>query len=190
MISNTPAVPAGLIREPWVLWTGRHRLLVRPSGRGDLAALARMHRRCSARSLLNRYRRGGCAPAVAALEIEVRNPYSVVAVGIDGEVVAAGAVRRDPAHGGSSAELGLLVEDRWQRQGIGTDLAGHLAGVAYLTGVDELIAYPATAPGVAQRLMTDIGRSRLILEPEPHLHTALTRSAELGLGAVRRRLAG
>lgn len=189
MINGVTAVPPGLIREPWVLWVGHRRFLVRPTRRADLAAVAWMHRRCSARSLLDRYRRGGCAPTVAALDVELRNPYGVLAVGTDGEVVAVGAVRRDPTHGRRCAEIGVLVEDRWQRRGIGTDLAEHLAGVAYVTGVHELIAYPATSPVKAQRLMTEIGRSRLVREPELHVHTVLSRSAELGLGAVRQRLA-
>ena len=189
MISDVLAVPPGLLREPWVLRAGHRRFLVRPTGGGDLAAVARMHRRCSARSLLDRYRRGGCAPTVAALEVELRNPYGVLVVGTDGEVVAVAALRRDPAHGEACAEIGVLVEDRWQRQGIGTDLAGHLAGVAYARGVQELIAYPATSPRAAHRLMIDIGRSRLVREPELHLHTALPPSAALGLGTVRQRLA-
>lgn len=189
MISSVSAVPPGLIREPWLLWAGHRRFLVRPARRADLAAVARMHRRCSARSLLDSYRRGGCAPTGAALDVELRNPYGVLAIGTDGEVVAVGAVRRDPAHSARYAEISLLVEDRWQRHGLGTDLAAHLAGMAYTTGVQELVAYPATSPRAAQRLMTEIGRSRLVRDPELHLHTALAPSAELGLGAVRQRLA-
>ncbi len=41
----------------------------------------------------------------------------------DGAAIALASCRTDPAGG---AELGLLVEDRWQRQGIGTRMLGGL----------------------------------------------------------------
>jgi hypothetical protein len=42
-----------------------------------------------------------------------------------GEVVATAVASADPAHGRDSAEVGLLVADGWQGQGIGRErLAG------------------------------------------------------------------
>ncbi|MBN9619760.1 MAG: hypothetical protein J0H43_08520, partial [Actinobacteria bacterium] len=63
-----------LVDEAWTLRVGRHPLLVRPSGVRDLPGLARMHGRCSARSLLDRYRTGGRPPTVAALDLALRRP--------------------------------------------------------------------------------------------------------------------
>jgi GNAT superfamily N-acetyltransferase len=181
---------ADLVRQPWTLRVGRHPLTVRPSTARDLAAVARMHRRCSARSLLDRYRCGGRPPAVAALDRALRRPYSIVAALPTGEVVARGSLEPDGVHGEYCIQVGLLVEDRWQRLGIGSELMCHLAGVAQVAGYHELIAYPATAVHAAQRLMIEVGRTRMVPDAEAHLHTYLSESSGLGLGSVRQRLAG
>lgn len=179
----------GLLDEPWMLRVGHRPLLVRPSTARDLTAVAQMHGRCSARSLLDRYRRGGRPPAVVALDAGLRGPYSVVAVTAAGDVVATGAVAPDGVHSHRCAEVGLLVEDGWQHLGLGTELLSHLAGVAQVAGFEELIAYPATALGVGQRLMIRVGRTRQVSDTELHLHTYLPESAALGIGSVRLRLA-
>jgi GNAT superfamily N-acetyltransferase len=179
-----------LARAPWTLRVGTTPMLVRPSSARDLAAVARMHARCSPRALLDRYRAGGRPPAVAALDHDLRGPYGVVVTLADGSVVAHGSVARDRTHNPLCAAIGLLVQDSWQRRGIGSELTAHLAGVAYAAGFAELIAYPATAVFATQRLMIEVGRTRMVPEADPHLHTYLADSASLGLGAVRQRLAG
>lgn len=181
---------AALVRRPWPLRVGREALIVRPSAGRDLAAVAQMHRRCSARSLLNRYRSGGRPPAVVALDLALRRPYSVVAVTECGVVVATGFLAHDGIHSQDCVEVGLLVEDAWQRRGIGTELMCHLAGAAQVAGYGELIAYPATAVPAVQRLMIEVGRTRMVPDADTHLHTYLSGSSSLGLGSVRRRLAG
>lgn len=181
---------AALARAPWTLRVGRTPLVVRPSSARDLAGVARMHSRCSARSLLDRYRAGGRPPAVAALDQMLRRPDTVVAVTAEGDVVAAATLSRDVSHSHFCAELGLIVEDGWQRLGIGIELTTHMAGLAQSAGFHELICYPATAMAAAQRLMIDVGRTRLVPDVDAHLHTYLPESATLGLGPVRQRLAG
>ncbi|HKC28146.1 MAG TPA: GNAT family N-acetyltransferase [Jatrophihabitans sp.] len=181
---------AELIRQPWTLRVGRHPLVVRLSSVHDLAAVARMHARCSARSLLDRYRSGGRAPAVAALDRLLRRPYTIVAATAAGDIIALGNLEPDGSHNEMCVEVGLLVEDGWQRLGIGTELMTHLAGVAQVAGYHELIAYPATATHAAQRLMVEVGRTRMVPGPELHMHTYLSEAASLGLGSVRERLAG
>ena len=177
-------------RQSWTLRVDRYPVLVRPARPRDLAAVARMHRRCSARSLLDRYRCGGRAPSAVALDRELRNPLGYVATMPDGSVMATASIQRDRNHHYLCAEVQLLVEDRWQRHGIGGDLMSHLAGVAQVAGFTELIAYPATAMDAAQRLMIGVGRTRLVPDEDVHLHTYLPESATLGLGSVRERLAG
>ncbi len=140
-----------LARRPWVLRVGAESMIVRPTTARDIAAVAQMHRRCSARSLLDRYRSGGRPPAVAALDWALRNPLSFAASLSDGSVVATVSIRRDAAHSYVCAEVELLVEDRWQRLGVGSELMSHIAGVAQVAGYTELIAYPATAIAAAQR---------------------------------------
>lgn len=179
-----------LIHRPWTLRAGRQPLIVRPSSAHDLASVARMHTRCSARSLLDRYRCGGRAPAVAALDRVVRRPYTIVAATAAGDIVAVGVLEPDSSHNEFCVGAGLLVEDGWQRLGIGTELMAHLAGIAHVAGYHELIAYPATATQAAQRLMIEVGRTRIVPGPEVHLHTYLPEAASLGLGSVRERLAG
>lgn len=189
-ITSSDSNSAHLVDETWVLRVGRQSLLIRPSSVRDLPALARMHSRCSARSLLDRYRAGGRPPTVAALDSALRRPLGIVAVTPTGDVVASGSLGRDPAHSERCAEVGLLIEDSWQGLGIGRELITHLAGVAQVVGFHELIAYPATAVVAAQRLMLEIGRTRQVPDTDLHLHTFVPDSAALGLGAVRQRLAG
>jgi GNAT superfamily N-acetyltransferase len=179
-----------LAREPWLLRRRNQPLLVRPSEIRDLAAVAHLHSRCSARALLDRYRRGGRQPAVASLDRMLRDPATQVVVAPDGSIIAIGTAARDPLHRPHCAEVGVLVDDSWYRSGIGTALMRHLAGTAHAAGYQELIAYPGTRPDAAQRLMIDVGRTRMVPDPEDHLHTYLHESCTLGLGAVRQRLAG
>jgi GNAT superfamily N-acetyltransferase len=181
---------AALARKPWTLRVGRYPLLVRPTSPRDLAAVAQMHSRCSARSLLDRYRSGGRPPAVAALDAALRGPYSVVAASATGDVVATGMLEPDRLHNEPCIQVALLVEDGWQRLRVGTELMTHLAGVAQVAGYQELIAYPATALPAVQRLMVEVGRTRMVPDTEAHLHTYLSESSSLGLGSVRQRLAG
>lgn len=181
---------AAVIDKPWVLRVGHWPLLVRPCTVRDLTAVARMHGRCSPRSLLDRYRRGGRPPAIAALDASLRRRYGIVAVTAEGAVVAMGTLAPDGVHNHRCAEVGLLVEDRWQHLGIGTELLSHLAGIAQLAGNRELIAYPATALGTVQRMMIGVGRTRQVPDTHLHLHTWLPESAALGIGSVRQRLAG
>ena len=179
-----------LAREPWGLPARGVPLLVRPSSVRDLPAVARMHGRCSPQSLLDRYRTGGRAPAVAAVDHALRQRGTVVAIAPSGEIVAVATLEDDPNHHHFCARVGVLVEDKWQRRGIGAELVTHAAGVAHACGYKELISYPGTATRVAQRLAIEVGRSRAVPDDEAHLHTYLPESAGLGLGFVRQRLAG
>ena len=178
-----------LVGQPWLTWAGPQPLLVRPGTLRDLAAVARLHSRCSARSLLGRYRCGGSSPAVAALDHTLRTRPSVVAVRPTGEVVAFGTLAADPRHGRHCVDIGVLVEDGWQGRGIGRDLVGHLAGIAHVAGHRELITYPATAVRATERLLVEVGPTRVVPGHVTHLHTYLSDSATLGLGSVRQRLA-
>jgi GNAT superfamily N-acetyltransferase len=180
-----------LARAPWTTRIGFQPILIRPSSAWDLAAVAQMHTRCSPRSLLDRYRHGGRPPAVGAVDRALRNPLSFVALTRQGDVVAVGSLARDPHHAATCAEVGVLVEDSWQKRGLGSELTAHLAGAAQVAGFTELIAYPATAVPAVQRLMLEIGRTRVVPQSgDMHLHTYLAEGATLGLGSVRERLAG
>lgn len=180
---------AQFAREPWILRVDRTPLLVRPSTQRDLAAIARMHARCSARTLLDRYPNGGRPPALALLERIARHEGTVVATTPRADVVAVASLAADANHGAASAELGLLVEDEWQRLGIGSELLAHVAGAAHAAGFRELIAYPAIASRRVHHMLLQVGHTRRVPDARPHLHTYLPDDAILGLGAVRQRLA-
>jgi GNAT superfamily N-acetyltransferase len=178
------------IQRPWLLPVRSTSLQVRPAVPGDLQALAAMHSRCSARSLLDRYRAGGRGASVAALQRQLRRPLAFVAVTPRGAVVAFGIAAIDSNHSRDSAEIGLLVEDGWQGVGIGRELLAHLAGAAAVCGYRELIAYTATSVVPMQHLLVEVGHCRVVGDvTHSHLHTSLPESAALGLGSVRDRMA-
>ena len=70
-------------------------------------------------------------------------------------------------------------------------MLAHIAGSALVAGYSELIVYPATSVGAVQRLLVEVGHTRVIPHPaRAHLHTFLPESAGLGLGPMQERLAG
>jgi GNAT superfamily N-acetyltransferase len=190
-VAFTESRTAALVHEPWKLRVGGAQLTVRPSTEFDLAGTAIMHRRCSARSLLGRYRLGGRAPAVIALDRQLRAPLSFVvtvpqADTIPAAIIATAIVGTDTSHGPDSAEIAVLVEDSWQAQGIGRELVRHLAGTAALVGYTKLVAYPGPSRSAVQRMMIRIGTTTMIeSEDGAHLHTVPPPRAVEGLGPLR-----
>jgi GNAT superfamily N-acetyltransferase len=57
---------------------------------------------------------------------------------------------------GSSAELGVLVEDAWQRHGIGRHLVAHLIAVAPARHITELTASVLTQNGKVADLLRQV----------------------------------
>ncbi|SDI92577.1 L-amino acid N-acyltransferase YncA [Frankineae bacterium MT45] len=179
-----------LVPHPWLLRVERTTLTIRPVHPRELSAVAAMHSRCSPRTLLDRFRTGGKGPSVLAMDQMVRSSLSFVAATSRGEIVAMAVAEPDRLHSGDAADVGVLVEDKWQGKGIGRELLSHLAGAALVHGYSELITYTATSAADAQRLLLEIGATRVVNDRQrPHLHTYLPESAALGLGAVRERLA-
>jgi GNAT superfamily N-acetyltransferase len=196
-IGSPPDIPAGnanlaiWIRQPWMVRVDRQNVLLRGTSPRDLGAVAAMHTRCSAQAMLDRYRAGGRAPSSVAVERLLRRTLAFVACTARGDIVAMAVAVTDPAHAVRGADIGVLVEDQWQRRGLGRELITHLAGAAFVCGYSELIAYVGTSAVPAGRLLAEVGRTRAVLDgPCPHLHTVLSESTTLGLGAVRERLAG
>lgn len=103
----------------------------------DIRALVEMHDRCSAETLSRRYhspmRR--LSARLARAMLLPRDGFSLVLPAGDGDgVVAMGMVSfRDDV-----VEAALLVEDRWQRRGHGTELLRALAREAARRGASEL----------------------------------------------------
>ena len=177
-------VSTDTVRAPWLLPVDGTILTVRGAGPQDLPGVALMHSRCSAKTLLDRYRTGGRAPGVIILDRQLREALSYVVTTEEGRIIATAQVSADTAHPIGSAEISMLVEDQWQTLGIGRGVLRHCAAAASSSGYRQLIAYPGTTPGVIQRLMLGVGTTRVVAEPQRHLHTSLPASAQYGLGNV------
>lgn len=178
------------VRQPWMVRVGRDNLLIRGTTPRDLTAVAATHGRCSARSLLDRYRMGGQAPSAVALERMLRRTLAFVACTARGDVVAMAVAAPDRTHDEAAAEVGVLVQDDWQRRGLGREMLTHLSAGAYVCGYTQLISYTAVNVAPAHRLLTVIGRTYSVPDPHvPHLHTYLTEASALGLAAVREHMA-
>jgi GNAT superfamily N-acetyltransferase len=113
---------------------------IRPVRPDDAAELDALMARCS---LDTRYRRF-FAP-VRSMPIEYRDGVlagdpcrhdALVVQQPTGEIIALASLVAAPA----GAELGLLVEDRWQRQGLGTTLVHELVARARERGVRQMRA--------------------------------------------------
>jgi GNAT superfamily N-acetyltransferase len=176
---------------PWRLRAGGRSLLIRQATSRDLEAVAGLHRRSSAASLLERYRLGGRAPSVIAVAQMLRSPLAYVAVERTGATIALAVAQADPHHGPNSAQVGVLVEDSHQGMGIGREMLAQVSGAALVAGYDELVAYPGESVLLAAAFMAKTGSTRIVSDPEiSHLHTIIPAVAALGIGAVRERLAG
>jgi L-amino acid N-acyltransferase YncA len=118
-------------------------VVLRPGTLADASAVVAMHARCSAETVYRRYH--APMPRVsrrfARSLLAPAGGTSLVAT-VGGEVVAIGMLAPDrsehdgPVH---SIEAGLMVEDRWQRQGLGARLLHELAVAAAHTGHDEMV---------------------------------------------------
>ena len=178
-------------QQPWRLRAGGRSLLIRQATSRDLEAVAGLHRRSSAGSLLERYRLGGRAPSVIAVAQLLKSPLAFVAVERGGAIVALAVAHADAHHGPNSAQFGVLVEDAHQHAGIGREMLAQVSGAALVAGYDEFIAYPGESVLPAAAFMAKTGSTRIVSDPEvSHLHTIIPSVAALGIGAVRERMAG
>jgi predicted N-acetyltransferase YhbS len=179
------------VRQPWMVRVGSENVLIRGSSPRDFGPVAAMHARTSARSLLEGYRTGGRAPSAVGLERVLRRTLAFVACTGRGEVIGLASAAADATHAGSAADIGVLVEDNWQRRGLGREMITHLAAAAYVCGYSQLITYTGPSTIAPTQLLTGVGRTYAVLDdPAPHLHTYLSESTTLGLGAIREHLAG
>jgi GNAT superfamily N-acetyltransferase len=132
-----------------VLRTGK------PSDADDVAAL---HQRCSMRTLFARYHAGVRTVPRRWLHRLLSPPRGLTVLAVAGsEVVAVGQLigMTEPRR----AEVSLLVEDEWQRRGVGTALLSHLASLARGGGFDELVGWCLPAEDALARTAARAGLS-------------------------------
>ncbi|MFE0651465.1 GNAT family N-acetyltransferase [Streptomyces sp. NPDC059534] len=112
-------------------------ITVRRADQRDLAAARAMHDRCSARTLGLRYH-GPVGDANRYLDhlLSPRFGRTLAVQTTSGRLVALGHLLWD----GDETEVALMVEDDWQRRGIGSELLGRLVAMAEEAGCDSVYA--------------------------------------------------
>lgn len=117
-------------------------ITVRRADGSDLPAARAMHDRCSERTLGLRYH-GPVADADRYLGhlLSPRFGRTLAATTASGKLVALGHLLWD----GDETEVALLIEDDWQRRGIGSELLGRLIGMAVEAGCDSVYAVTQAA---------------------------------------------
>ncbi|WP_432169699.1 N-acetyltransferase family protein [Streptomyces sp. 1222.5] len=129
-----PRIPEG--RDVLTLPEGND-ITVRRIDTGDLPAAKAMHDRCSARTLGMRYH--GPVPDADRYLNHLLSPRfgrTLAAQTTSGRVVGLGHLLWD----GDETEIALLIEDAWQRRGIGAELLGRLVTMASEAGCDSVYA--------------------------------------------------
>ncbi|MFE2724133.1 GNAT family N-acetyltransferase [Kitasatospora sp. NPDC059327] len=112
-------------------------LTVRRADAGDHEAALAMHHRCSPETLRKRYH-GPVRDADRYLEhlLDARHGQTLAVEAADGRIVALGHLMWDD----DSAEVAVLVEDDWQRRGLGLDLMRRMAALSLEAGVETVYA--------------------------------------------------
>ncbi|MGW0699956.1 GNAT family N-acetyltransferase [Streptomyces sp. NPDC002867] len=112
-------------------------ITVRRADQGDVEAAVAMHERCSDRTLSLRYH-GPVGDANRYLNhlLSPRFGRTLAVQTASGRLVALGHLLWD----GDETEVALLVEDEWQRRGIGSELLGRLVALAAEAGCDSVYA--------------------------------------------------
>ncbi|TGZ19450.1 hypothetical protein DV517_44230 [Streptomyces sp. S816] len=112
-------------------------IAVRRIDTGELAAARAMHERCSARTLTLRYH-GPVGDADRYLQhlLSPRFGRTLAAQTSTGRIVGLGHLLWD----GDETEIALLIEDDWQRRGVGAELLRRLVGMAREAHCDSVYA--------------------------------------------------
>ncbi|MEV0850284.1 GNAT family N-acetyltransferase [Streptomyces sp. NPDC049954] len=129
-----PRLPSG--EEVCTLPRGEEVTVVR-ADTGDLAEARAMHERCSPATLALRYH-GPVRDADRYLNhlLSPRHGRTLAARNASGGLVALGHLLWD----GEETEVALLVEDAWQRRGVGARLLERLVAMAGAAGADSVYA--------------------------------------------------
>ncbi|MBQ0987396.1 GNAT family N-acetyltransferase [Streptomyces sp. F63] len=129
-----PRMPRG--RDVWTL-PGGSEITVRRADTADIPAAREMHERCSPETLRKRYH-GPVKDADRYLAhlLSPRFGRTLAVQTASGRLVALGHLMWD----GDETEVALLVEDAWQRRGIGGELLRRLAALAGEAGCESVYA--------------------------------------------------
>ncbi|PBC65371.1 GNAT family N-acetyltransferase [Streptomyces sp. Tue6028] len=110
-------------------------ITVRRADGSDVEAAKAMHERCSARTLSMRYHGPvGDADRYLTHLLSPRFGRTLAVQTASGRIVGLGHLLWD----GDETEIALLVEDDWQRRGIGSELLGRLVALAVEAGCESV----------------------------------------------------
>ncbi|WP_374225602.1 N-acetyltransferase family protein, partial [Streptomyces sp. Vc74B-19] len=110
---------------------------VRRADTADLEAARAMHERCSSETLRRRYHGPvGDSGRYLSHLLSPRFGRTLAAQTASGRVVALGHLLWD----GDETEVALIVEDAWQRRGVGAELLSRLVGMAVEAGCAHVYA--------------------------------------------------
>jgi GNAT superfamily N-acetyltransferase len=131
------------------------RISIRRATPRDLPAARAMHDRCSRATLLSRYHRQADDDAEHYLRhlLSPRHGRTLAVETASGNLVALGHLLWD----GEESEVALLVEDGWQRRGIGGELLRRLVGLARETGCASVYAVTQSANSAMVAAMRGLG---------------------------------
>jgi GNAT superfamily N-acetyltransferase len=145
----------------------------RPS---DADAVAEMHSRCSLHTLFARYHAGVRSVPKRWLSRLLNPPRGNTVLAMCGYDVI-GMAQLISTGNPRTAEVSLLVEDAWQRKGIGTALLSRAAGAARAEGVTSLVAWclpsessplrTAASAGLTTATRSEMGLLRLTMDITP-----------------------
>jgi GNAT superfamily N-acetyltransferase len=122
---------------PRVVGTTQGAVTLRRAEPADLGAVARMHVRCSTDTVFRRY--FSAVPAVSpAMQAKLLGTRLAMVAETGHEVVGLGHLAEHP---GQPVELAVMVEDSWQRRGLGLALAETALDVAQEWGIDRVVCY-------------------------------------------------
>ncbi|MEU7043348.1 GNAT family N-acetyltransferase [Streptomyces varsoviensis] len=117
-------------------------ITVRRAGPEDLGAAREMHARCAPETLAMRYHGpAGDADRYLPHLLGPRHGRTLAAYTASGRLVALGHLLWD----GDETEVALLVEDAWQRRGVGALLLARLVALAGDTGCESVYAVTRAA---------------------------------------------
>lgn len=176
------------VEDRTVRTAGGADLSLRQVREADAPALGELHRRCSAETVRNRYLTGMSEPSPRVLRVFC-DPGRGLTLAVrplgEQDPVALGHLMYTPDPG--VGEIAFLVEDAWQRRGVGTALARVLTDVAVDWGLAEVRAETTLANTGMMRVMGRMGASvRLQGQGGPYVRARLPVAGALRCARARR----
>jgi RimJ/RimL family protein N-acetyltransferase len=141
--------PMNAQRGEWVPVRDDRRVYIRPWQPEDQSEVAALLARLSPRSIAQRFHSAGIRITAAVLD-QVTAGHSLVAE-LEGQIVALASY--NPVSSRYRAEMGIVVDDVFQRQGIGAALCSCLCRDARRAGIRRLRAEVQTSNRVMLRLL-------------------------------------